>query len=262
MDFRYVSRFLFLLKSAGAGSMISTVKKTIRCGGKPMTAIVLAGGRGSRMKADKAGLAVGGRTLLEHVVDQLEPYYDEILVSVSPRQKIIAPASPRNRGGWPGELKAGGGHFGLRVIEDETPGQGPLGGILAGLRAAANDVCAVVACDIPDIDVPLLRSLARAAVGADIAVPAGPAGHYEPLFAVYRKAVVPKIEALLHSGERSIIPLFDRCRTVVVKFKDAARLRNLNTRTDYEAFLRSLAERPPGADRIKGPDGRRGQGRL
>ncbi|MCK7483600.1 MAG: NTP transferase domain-containing protein [Candidatus Moduliflexus flocculans] len=64
------------------------MKRKIRCAGEPMTAIVLAGGRGRRMKADKAGLDVGGRTLLEHVLAQIEPYFDEVLVSLSPGQSL------------------------------------------------------------------------------------------------------------------------------------------------------------------------------
>lgn len=203
--------------------MMGTVKRKIRCGGKPMTAIVLAGGRGLRMKADKAGLAVGDRTLLEHVLNQLAPHFSEILISVSPGQKI--------------RFAVG------RPIEDGTPGQGPLGGILAGLKAAANDACAVVACDIPDVNIPLLRSLARAAGDAEIAVPVGPDGHFEPLFAVYRKSAVPAIEVLLQAGERSILPLFGRCRTTVLRLEDAAWLRNLNTRADYEAYILSLTAR-------------------
>jgi len=214
--------------------MMGGVRRRIRCGGKPMTAVVLAGGRGRRMKAEKAGLAVGGRTLLEHVLAQIEPHFEEILVSVSTGQAPEVPAE-------------------IRLIADEVPNQGPIGGLLAGLKAARNDACAVIACDIPDIDIPMLRALARMAAGADIAVPVGPAGLYEPLFAVYRTGVVPEIVSLLGRGERSLLPLFDRCRTAVVRFDDAGRIRNLNTREDYGRYLRSIegekADRPEGRRR-------------
>jgi molybdopterin-guanine dinucleotide biosynthesis protein A len=234
--------------------MMGAVKRKIRCGGKPMTAIVLAGGRGRRMNADKARLAVGDRTLLEHVLGQVEPYFGELLVSISPGQRIGSGARVRKKKPLRGE------NLSLRVIEDEVPGLGPLGGILAGLKAAENEACAVVACDIPDIDLPLLRLLARAAGDAEIAVPVGPAGHFEPLFAVYRKSAVPEIEALLQAGERSILPLFGRCRTVVVRLEDATWLRNLNTREEYKSYLRSLADRRAGAaekSRLDFPDGGR-----
>lgn len=212
--------------------MMGTVKKRIRCGGRPMTAVVLAGGRGRRMRADKAGLDVGGRTLLEHVLAQIEPYFDEILVSVS---KGRSPELPR-----PAE-----GATPIRLVVDDLPGRGPIGGILAGLKAARNDACMVVACDIPDIDIVLLRELARTACWSEITVPVGPSGLYEPLFAVYRKSVVPAIRALLDRGERSLLPLFDRCRTAVIQFEDAGRIRNLNTRAEYEDYMLSLGRGKP-----------------
>jgi molybdopterin-guanine dinucleotide biosynthesis protein A len=212
-----------------------------------MTAIVLAGGRGLRMKADKAGLAVGGRTLLEHVLSQLEPRFSEILISVAPGQRLGIGPGVRKAQPFTCEYPS------LRVVEDEVSGQGPSGGILAGLKAATNDACAVVACDIPDINIPLLRSLARAADDVEIAVPVGPSGHFEPLFAVYRKSAIPEIETLLQSGERSILPLFGRCRTTVLRLEDAAWLRNLNTRADYESYLRSIAGGKAGPSEKSGP---------
>ncbi len=230
------------------------VKRKIRCGGEPMTAVVLAGGRGRRMKADKAGLAVGRRTLLEHVLDQLGPHFDEVLVSVSPGQarRLGGPSNDKRLGG--ARRAASGRRQKFKIIEDDVPGLGPLGGILAGLKAAANDACAIFACDIPDINVPLLRSLALAAGDAEIAVPVGPAGHFEPLFAVYRKSAIPVIETLLHAGERSILFLFDRCRTNVLRLEDVSWLRNLNTPADYESYLRTIAARRAGSgerDRLK-----------
>jgi molybdopterin-guanine dinucleotide biosynthesis protein A len=235
--------------------MMGGVKKKIRCGGRPMTAIILAGGRSRRMKADKVGLVVGGRTLLEHVVAQIAPYVEEVVISTSHGQKLGRKITSQKPGG--GVRASGAAAARVRFIEDETPGLGPLGGILSGLKAAANEACAVIACDIPDIDIPLLRSLSRAAGDAEIAVPIGQSGLYEPLFAVYRKSVVPKIEGLLGGGERSILPLFDLCRTASVRLADPGRIRNLNTRADYEAYLHSVPGRTAGGSR--GRSGLRGK---
>jgi molybdopterin-guanine dinucleotide biosynthesis protein A len=130
----------------------------------------------------------------------------------------------------------------VRFVEDETPGLGPIGGLLAGLKAARNDACLVVACDIPEVPSPLLRALALAAEDAEIAVPVDPAGHYEPLFAVYKRSVVGAIEALLARGERSLLPLYKECRTAFVLLGKKLLLRNLNTRTDYESYIRSIKD--------------------
>jgi molybdopterin-guanine dinucleotide biosynthesis protein A len=221
--------------------MMGGMKRRIRCGGKPMTAIVLAGGRGRRMKADKASLDIGGKTLLEHVLAQVEPLFDEILIVVSPGRTGSIEFGSGVKGGRMSRPNASTASPAgrVRVVEDERSGLGPLGGVLSGLRAARHEACAVIACDIPDIDIALLRSLAGAAGDVEIAVPVGPTGLYEPLFAVYRRPVVPEIESLLDRGERSVLPLYEACRTAIVRFKDAGRIRNLNTRADYEAYLRA-----------------------
>ncbi len=228
--------------------MMAHVKRRIRCGGKPMTVLVLAGGRSRRMKADKAGLDVGGRTLLEHVLAQVEPLFDEVLIGLSPGQRVdlrerkgSMTRSSERRDRTRARVIEGvesGSAPDLRIVRDVTSGLGPMAGILAGLTAARNDACMVIACDIPDIDAPFLRRLARAAAKAEIAVPVTAAGQFEPLFAVYTKGVIPEIEGLLVSGERSLLPLFPRCRTVRVPLGDAPWLRNLNTRAEYEDFLR------------------------
>jgi len=215
-----------------------------------MTVIVLAGGRGRRMNADKARLPVPGGTLLGRVLGQVGPLFDEVLVSVSPGQDVglgrIGEAKVRTSNGnkmshgIPQRILDEGGGLRLKIVRDEAPNLGPLGGIFACLKAARNDVCAVIACDIPDVDVALLRKLARATAEAEIAVPVTSKGDFEPLFAVYRKAIIPEIEKLLRAGQRSIIPLFSRCRTERVPLWKAGLLCNLNTRTDYEEYLKSL----------------------
>lgn len=227
------------IEKRGGETYDGRVKSKIRCGGKPVTAIVLAGGRGRRMKADKAGLDVGGRTLLEHVLAQVGPLFDEVLVSLSPGQELpFRPKTGRDRT-TAGKAAAARDGTDFRVVRDDIEGLGPLGGILAGLKAARNEACLVIACDIPEIDVTLLEALARTTCGSEITVPVGPSGLYEPLFALYKSSIIPEIERLLASGERSVLPLFDPCRTVVVELENAGRIRNLNTRADYEAYLRS-----------------------
>ena len=230
--------------------MMTDMKRKIQCGGLPVSVIVLAGGRGRRMKADKVLLSVPGGTLLERVISQVGPYFDEILICVSPGQEVklgktkikkAGPSRQHSIGLVRSRLQSHGNQGpDLRLVEDEARGQGPMAGILAGLKAAANDVCAVVACDIPDIHIPLLRQLIKAAATAEISVPVTPAGQFEPLFAVYTKAVVSEIEGLLGAGERSLLPLFDRCHTAFLRLQDTNWLRNLNTPKDYEEFLASL----------------------
>ena len=82
--------------------------------------IILAGGQARRMGGgDKALLRAGGNALLTHVIDRLRPQVDELAV---------------NANGDPSRFAA----FGLPVVPDTVEGfVGPLGGVLAGMRWAA-----------------------------------------------------------------------------------------------------------------------------
>jgi len=202
-------------------------------GRKGASLIILAGGKGRRMGTDKANLPIPGGPLIGRVLRQVEGMFDEVLISISRGQAVDAP--------------------GCRAVEDAAPGQGPLAGILAGLKAAKNEVCAVLACDIPDIDAGFLAGLITKAQGFDIVVPVLSGGLFEPLFAVYGRSVIPEIETLVQAGDFSILTLFDRCRTRKVRLKDSGWLRNLNTPEDYKQYLRELRRGP---ERIRTPKAR------
>ncbi len=176
------------------------------------------------MRTDKARLPLPGGTLAGSVLAQVDGLFDEILVSISRAQA----------GTFPGR----------RTVVDDVEGQGPMAGILAGLKAARNETCAVLACDIPEVDTKLMASLVRKAEGHDIAVPVTPEGLLEPLFAVYTRGLIPLMEGSLRAGEYSLLPLIESARTLKVKLGLKSRLRNLNTPEDYEAYLASLRIRP------------------
>lgn len=181
-----------------------------------MTLAVLAGGRSRRMGRDKAFLPLGRSTLIEETVRPLERFFDEVLIAVSPGQ--TAPPLP-----W-------------KTVEDDVAGEGPLRGILTGLRSARNEACFILACDAPGLSPAVVRKIVDASEGVDIAVAVTDGGLREPLLGVYRKSVISEIEALLQSGERSILPLFGRVKTREVRFERGDLPANVNTPEDYRAL--------------------------
>ena len=74
---------------------------------------------------------------------------------------------------------------------------------------------------------------------SEIAIPVSPHGRMEPLFAVYSKSVLSRMENFLEKGVLSLLPLFDLCRTHTVTM-DADSFKNLNTIQDYKSFIRQL----------------------
>jgi molybdenum cofactor guanylyltransferase len=185
----------------------------------PATLILLAGGPSRRMKRDKAVLPAPAEPLIQTILSQVEGAFDEIVIS-------IAKGRPYD-------------FLPYRQVEDAVEGQGPLAGILSGLRAARNETGLVVACDIPQLNLDFLKKLIDLSKRYEIVVPRTAKG-LEPLLAVYKRSVIPRIEKLLASSERSVLALYDLCRTKYVDIEDAAWLKNLNTPEDYKNYLKSL----------------------
>ena len=182
-------------------------------------AIILAGGRSRRMRREKPLLPVNGRPLIEAVIAQIRPCFGTILISAGAREKFS--------------------YLGLRVVEDEAPGQGPLLAILSALRASACHTNFIMACDIPVIHVPFLERILALAPGCEIVVPRYRDGKFEPLFAAYARKRDPGHRKAGCRGDRRISSLFQACRTEFVAMDGERWFRNLNTIEEYHDYLRS-----------------------
>ena len=156
----------------------------------PVLGLILAGGRARRMGGgDKPLLRLGGRTLLERVVERLAPQCGAGLA-------LSANGDPARFGAFPGP-----------VLPDPLPGQpGPLAGILAGLEhAAALGVADVVSVsgDAPFLPGDLVARLREARGGAPVAIAAsGSREHYT--IALWPAHLRGPLRAYLAGGERRV----------------------------------------------------------
>ncbi|MDX2089927.1 MAG: molybdenum cofactor guanylyltransferase [Kofleriaceae bacterium] len=133
-----------------------------------VTALVLAGGRATRMGGiDKRALVVEGRSIFERQCEVLAPRVAEIVVSLAPGAAAVE------------------GH---RTVTDAIAGVGPLAGIAAGLAAVATPWLLVVAGDMPYISAALVDRMLAAVTDAIDAVGVRVAGMPEPLVCVLRVA--------------------------------------------------------------------------
>ncbi|MCL5283383.1 MAG: molybdenum cofactor guanylyltransferase [Armatimonadetes bacterium] len=148
-----------------------------------MAAIILAGGVSSRMGQDKAMLMFDGQTLLERAV--------RIAADVSRPVWIVA-----NRAG----------HYhvhGATVIGDGYPGEGPLGGLITGLKAAGPGVHIAMACDTPLME-PKVFSLLLSKIGEHDAALFKLGDGLQPLGAAYRDKALPSLIASFEAGNRAL----------------------------------------------------------
>ena len=131
------------------------------------------------------------------------------------------------------------------VTRDEREAKGPLEGLRAGLKALPPSVDAayVTSCDVPLLVPGFVERMLELLGEHDIAVMEID-GFTHPLSAVYRRSVLPQVEALLAQDRLRPFFLFEAMRTRRVTpaemrevDPDLRTLRNLNTREDYEAAL-------------------------
>ena len=188
---------------------------------------MLCGGKSTRMGSPKALLPFGRETMLQRVVRLLGSVVTPIVV-VSARDQAL-PMLP----GY------------ARIARDEREGRGPLEGLRAGLKAlpASVEAAYVTSCDAPLLVPGFVRLMIDLLGDHDIAV-MDIDGFPHPLSAVYRRALLPHVEALLATDRLRPVLLFDAVRTrrvapaeVASADPDLLTLRNLNTPEDYREAL-------------------------
>jgi len=192
--------------------------------------VILAGGTARRMGgADKALVPLGGRPLISHVLDRLEPQVERVLISAN---------------GDPTRF----GAFRCEVIPDARP-QGPLSGILAALiRAAELGATHVVSTpvDTPFLPGDLVPQLLLAAEGgspAGLALAAS-ADRDHPATALWPVTLAPTLAAFLASREAKVTRFTDAHQATRAHFPDPGAFLNLNTPEDLamaEALLKGAA---------------------
>jgi molybdopterin-guanine dinucleotide biosynthesis protein A len=128
----------------------------------------------------------------------------------------------------------------VRLVPDERPGEGALMGIYSGLAAARHSHSLVVACDMPFLNLSLLRYMLPLVDGYDVVIPRL-RGLLEPLHAMYGKVCLPAMADLLARGQRQIIAFFHQVRVRYVEEKEVDRYDprhlsfvNVNTQEDWE----------------------------
>jgi molybdopterin-guanine dinucleotide biosynthesis protein A len=132
------------------------------------------------------------------------------------------------------------GHLEARLVGDIYPGKGSLGGIYSGLRAARSEYGLVVACDMPFLDLSLLRYMILLSPGQDVVIPRI-GGLTEPLHAIYSKQCLQPIERVLAGGGGRIIEFFPEVRVRYVEEQEiklfdpqCLSFFNINTPADLE----------------------------
>lgn len=183
-------------------------------------AVILAGGKSTRMGEDKLVMRLGGETVLSSAVRRFAECFDRVYISVG------------EAGKYPGISAA--------ELIDTYRGCGPMAGLHAAFTQTEEQAVFLAAADLPYSSPEAALRIAELCGDMDACVIRDDAGNMEPLFGCYRCSILPRVEAFLAGGQRKMTRLVEESRTRYVNPKELGDLwderivLNMNRPEDYE----------------------------
>jgi molybdopterin-guanine dinucleotide biosynthesis protein A len=169
---------------------------------RALSGVVLVGGASSRFGSPKALAELDGETFVDRARRVLAEGCDEVLVV-----------------GKAGELP-------FDVVDDASEVRAPIAGVVAGLRAAANDVVVFLPVDCPRVTVDVIRALGDAC--RDAAVP-----QTGPLPGAWAKSALPALEQRLSSGPLALYRAYEELDVAILEI-DPQLLADVDTPGELE----------------------------
>lgn len=184
-----------------------------------ISAVILAGGKARRMGGQDKGLQIlGKQSLIEHVINRLQPQIHQISINTNRNQTEYA-------------------KFGFPVFSDELPDfQGPLSGMLTALEKTKSDFILFTPCDTPFFPMNLLDKL-KSAVKNDrtLIAYACDEEREHPIFCLMSVQLKEKLRHYLASGERRLLQFMKENGGISVKFtQEEGNFENFNTLDDLK----------------------------
>ena len=191
-------------------------------------AIVLAGGRSSRMGQPKASLDFGGVPILTKITTELRRRFAEIVVVAAPESEGALPTIPQD----------------VLLLRDETPFQGPADALRRALEATRFDTAFACSCDLPLLNSDVAAAIVAMLEDFDAVIPEV-GGKLQPLHAVYRKQCAGAIASLATSGEKRLTAIASAINARKIGERELGTIDpklssffNVNTPEDYKRALK------------------------
>jgi molybdopterin-guanine dinucleotide biosynthesis protein A len=182
------------------------------------TAVILAGGKSSRMKKNKALCTLGNKKIIEYSIEFFTQRNYEVIVSGDSQEYEF---------------------LNIKTVDDNFKNQGPLSGIEASFKIASHEKIILWSVDTPFISTALIEKLEHFAQDYDIVVPESE-GYLQPLNALYSKSLYPHIKAMLEKNQPYLKDIIRNANTKIIKLGENTSLYNINTPEELEKAEKML----------------------
>ncbi|MGC4019673.1 MAG: molybdenum cofactor guanylyltransferase [Muricomes sp.] len=188
---------------------------------KNVTAAVLCGGKSRRMGFDKAFLMGDEQYLLLQTVRELQTLFEQVVLVSNTKAKFEDRTDFKE----------------TPILEDLYIEKGPIGGISTALEQVQTEYIFAMACDMPLLDVSLIRRMYRMLDKAQVLI-CSYQGRLEPLFAFYHKSCLPVFKKQIEKGELKPRSAFSSLEVGMYYLSDeeTQRIVNLNTPEDVQKW--------------------------
>ncbi|MDF2506033.1 molybdenum cofactor guanylyltransferase [Clostridium sp.] len=190
------------------------------------TAVILAGGKSSRMGFDKQFLKIDEKRLMDTLISELKTEFQDIIIVTNK----------------PSEYEFINTNY--RIVSDEIRQKGPLSGIHIGLKESKSKYVYFIACDMPKINLDYIRYMKSELLRTNADACVTEHNHrIEPFNAFYSSEILPKIGGLILKGRLSMLALIDNINTHFIQESNAKKYNNnfnmffnLNTPKDLSEY--------------------------
>lgn len=171
-----------------------------------MNALVLAGGKASRMGKGKFFLRIEEEILIERYLRILCPLFVKVIIVTN------LPILYKD--------------YSVLTVEDLIPGLGPLGGIYSGLLASDQEANFVFSCDMPFLDSSFISYMQSLVSYGQVIIPSIGEGLYEPLHAIYHTQCLPWIRGMIENRNYKVQNLLQYVHSFTVTPEVIGRFKN------------------------------------
>ncbi|GKU24850.1 molybdenum cofactor guanylyltransferase [Clostridium folliculivorans] len=194
------------------------------------TAVILAGGKSSRMGFDKQFLEFEDKQIIDVIAEKLYTCFEEIIV-ISNKPEFYRD-SP------------------YKIISDEIADIGPISGIYEGLKTAKGEYVYFIACDMPIVNIRFIEFMKdRLIEEPKQCCIAERESYIEPFNAFYSKSLLSKVEQMIKADKRALKQLIKASDTLFIEEEKVKSFdcsfemfMNLNTKEDLDRYIKTYKE--------------------